>query len=184
MRTIFLFMNVSLDGFFEQPGHDFSGFNTDYEAFSRGQSNDVDTILLGHRTYDHMKAFWPMPQAKETAPEIAKFMNETNKVVASHKPFDAGWKNVTVISGDVPAAVKKLKAQPGKSIIMLGSNSLCVSLMQAGLVDEFQILLNPLAFGEGTSLFKGLQKKAKFTLTDTHKFKSGNILLTYHPGEK
>ena len=183
MRKIFLFMNVSLDGYFEGPGHDISGFNTDFEAFSPEQSQEIDTLLFGHRTYEMMKSFWPTPQAEEIAPEIAKFMNEKLKVVVSHKSFEPGWNNVTVISDDVAGAVKKLKEQPGKTIAMFGSNNLCVSLMQEGLVDEFQIVVNPVAFGQGTSLFTGLPKKATLTLTETRKFKSGTILLTYQPVE-
>jgi dihydrofolate reductase len=185
MRKTFLFMLVSLDGYFEGPDHDISWFASDsdshFEAFSLEQSKEVDTILLGHRTYDLMKSYWPTPHALENEPEIARFMNENPKVVFSHKPFEPGWKNVTVITGDVAGAVRKLKEQPGKSIAIFGSNNLCVTLMQEGLVDEFRILVNPVALGDGTPLFKGLAKKADLTLTDTRKFESGKILLTYQP---
>ncbi len=180
MRRIFLFMNVSLDGYFEGPSHDISVFHNDFEAFSADQSQEVDALLFGRKTYEMMK-FWSTPQAEEAAPEIAKFMNEKLKIVASHAPFEPGWDKVRVISGDVPGAVKKLKEQPGKNIMMFGSNTLCVSLMQQGLIDEFQIVVNPVVFGDGTSLFKGLPKKAELTLAQTHRFKSGAVLLTYHP---
>src|SRR6476469_9105423 len=122
-------MNVSLDGYFEGPVHDISWAHAGSEPFSPDQSQQVDAILLGHRTYDLMKGFWPTPQAAESEPEIARFMNERRKVVASHKPFEPGWKNVSVISGDVAGEVRQIKAQPGKNIIILGSNNLCVSLM-------------------------------------------------------
>jgi dihydrofolate reductase len=69
-------------------------------------------------------------------------------------------------------------------MIMFGSNTLCVSLMQEGLIDEFQIVVNPVAFGGGTPLFKGLPQKTEFTLTDTRRYKSGAILLTYQPAER
>jgi len=180
MRKIFLFMNVSLDGYFEGPGHDISGFHADFEAYSPEQGEEVDTLLFGHRTYDMMK-FWSTPQAEELAPEIAKFMNENRKFVASHKPFEPGWNNVSVLSEDVPGAVKKLKEQPGETIAMFGSNTLCVSLMEAGLVDEFQIVVNPVVFGDGTPLFKGLSKKVEFRLMGTRELKSGAVLLTYQP---
>lgn len=181
MRRIFLFMNVSLDGYFEGPDHDISWAGHDYEAYSPEQSDEVDTVLFGHRTYEMMKSFWPTPQAKEIAPEIAKFMNEKRKVVASHKPFEPGWDKVTVFHSDVAREVKQLKEQPGKDIAIFGSNNLCVSLMPEGLIDEFQIMVNPVVIGAGTSLFKGLPKKAALTLTGTQKFKSGTILLTYQP---
>ena len=181
MKKIFVFTNVSLDGYFEAPGHDISGFKNDPEAMAPNPGKEVDTILLGHRTFEMMK-FWSTPQAAETAPEIAKFFNENLKVIVSHNSFDPGWNNSKVISIDVAGEIKKLKAQPGKNIIMFGSNTLCVSLMQEGLIDEFQIIVNPVAFGEGTPLFKGLPKKAELKLMETRKFKSGAVLLTYEPG--
>jgi len=181
MRRIILFTNVSLDGYFEGPDHDISWANSDFEAFSLGGNDQVDAMLLGHRTYEMMKSFWPTPQAAEMAPGVARAMNETPKVVAGHHPFEPGWDNVTVISGDVAGEIRKLKEQPGKNIIMFGSNTLCVSLMQEGLVDEFQILVNPVAIGKGTPLFNGLPEKADLVLTDTHRFNSGVVMLKYEP---
>ena len=180
MRKITLFMNVSLDGYFEGPGHDISGFSSGNEGFSNEGGQEVDTLLFGHRTYEMMK-FWSTPQAEAMMPEIARFMNEKLKVVASHESFDPGWKNVTVISGDVVEKVRALKAQPGKNMLMFGSNTLCVSLMQAGLMDEFQIMVNPVVLGEGTPLFKGLPEKMALRLVGTRQFKSGAMMLTYLP---
>lgn len=181
MRKIFVLTNVSLDGYFEGPGHDISWATGDFEAFSSDVGQEVDTLLFGHRTYDMFKSFWPTPQAEAAAPEVAQFISEKGKVVASHHPFDPGWNNVTVFSDNVPAQVQKLKEQPGKTIAMFGSNNLCVSLMQEGLIDEFQILVNPVAIGAGTSLFAGLPKKADLILTNSHPFKSGVVMLTYKP---
>ncbi len=181
MRKIFLFMNVSLDGYFEAPGHDISWATHDYEAFSPDESGEVDALLFGRRTYEMMESFWPTPQAAEFAPEVARFMNEKQKLVASHTAFEPGWSNVRVIHGDVPGEVRRIKAGPGKTIAMFGSNTLCVSLMQAGLVDEFQIQVNPVALGAGTPLFTGLSSKVALTLTGTQKFNSGAVLLSYAP---
>jgi dihydrofolate reductase len=183
MRTLFLFMNVSLDGYFEGPDNDISAFNGDFEAFSHDKSRKVDTMLFGRKTYDMMEAFWPTPQAEELAPEVASFMNEQRKVVITHTPFELGWNNVTVVSDDVIAEVRKLKEQPGESIAMFGSNSLCVDLMQAGLIDEFHIMVNPVALGAGTPLFAGLPEKANLSLVDSHRFDSGVVLLKYKPAE-
>lgn len=187
MRSLFLFTNVSLDGYFEAPGHNISAFNTrddHFDAFSREQGDQVDTVLLGKSTYEMMRAFWPTPQARQVAPDVADFMNQKLKVVASHAPYDPGWDNAVAISGDVAAEVKRLKTHPGQKIIMMGSNTLCVSLMKAGLVDEFQILVNPIVLGEGTPLFYGLKEKLDLTLVETIRFPSGKILLTYYPVKK
>ena len=71
MRKIFLFMNVSLDGYFEGPGHDISGPATTLRRFSPERSQEVDTFLFGHRTYEMMKSFWPTPQAAGICPEMS-----------------------------------------------------------------------------------------------------------------
>jgi dihydrofolate reductase len=184
MRNIFLFMMVSVDGYFEGPGHDISWHNvdTEFEAFAHEQnSNDVvDTILLGHRTYDLMASVWPKPEGMAMDPETARFMNETPKIVAAHEPFTSDWTNVTVLSGDdVVSEIARLKAGPGKDMVILGSNQLCVSLMEKDLVDEFRLMVNPVALGAGTPLFTGLSKKAKLKLTKVREFKSGNVLHCY-----
>jgi dihydrofolate reductase len=183
MRTISLFINVTLDGYFEGPNHDLSFFKGDDEdnSFFREQSGSGATLLMGHRTYEMMKSFWPTPQAQKSNPEVAKYMNEMPKIVAAHRPFDPGWTNAAVISGDVVGEVRKLKKQPGKPIVILGSNTLAVSLLPEGLIDEVQMMVNPVALGNGTPLFKGLTQRVDLKLLKTRQFKSGNALLTYAP---
>ena len=181
MRKLFLFMNVSLDGYVEGPNHDLSWSKRDFEAFSTGESGQVDTILLGRKTYEMMKSFWPMPLAQETAPEVARFLNDRLKVVASHSPFVPGWQNVKVIYKDVLGEIRRLKEQPGEFIIILGSNRLCTSLIPAGLIDELPILVNPVALGSGTPLFAGLPGYTKFSVKESRQLKNGTILHNYVP---
>jgi dihydrofolate reductase len=183
MRTISMFMNVTVNGYFEGENHDLSFFKGDDEddSFFREQSKDGATLMFGRRTYEMMKGFWPTPHAKAAKPEIAEYMNAMPKIVAAHKPFEPGWSKVTVISGDVIAEVRKLKGQEGNGIVILGSNALCVSLLPEGLIDEIQLMVNPVAIGGGTPLFTGLKKRIDFQLTKTREFKSGNALLSYAP---
>ena len=181
MRRIVLFMNVSLDGYFEGRDHDLSWATTEYEAFEPGAGPGLDAILLGHRTYDLMKLYWPTREAQRSQPEIARTMNETQKYVVSHVPFDPGWQNVTVISSNVTEEIRRLKEAPGGAIMIFGSNDLCVTLMQEGLIDEFQIMVNPIVLGEGTTLFDGLPERMPLRLTSTRSFETGAVLLTYEP---
>jgi dihydrofolate reductase len=115
MRTISSFINVTLDGYFEGPNHDISFFKGDDEdnTYFREQSNGRSTILMGHRTYEMMKVFWPTEQANTENPEVAKYMNEAPKIVAAHRPFEPGWRNVTVVSGDVVSEIRKMNEQTG-----------------------------------------------------------------------
>jgi dihydrofolate reductase len=182
MGKMRLFMNVSLDGYFEGPNHDTSWFkeNDDEEdAWALEQLKEPATLLFGHKTYELMKSFWPTQQAKEAMPEIAKFMNEMPKIVVAHQSFEPGWNNATIISDNIVSKVRKLRVQPDKNIVILGSNMLCVSLMQEGLIDEFEIMVNPVALGDGTPLFNGLPHTAHLKPLKTREFKSGKVLLTY-----
>ena len=184
MRKIIVFTNISLDGYFEGPDHDISGFKNDTEAFSSPSGDPVDTLLFGHTTYEMMK-FWETAQAQTLMPEVARFMNDTLKCVASHQPFDPGWQNVQVLHGDVIAQVRRLKASAagtdGGAIMIFGSNTLVVSLLQAGLIDEFQLIVNPVVLSAGTPIFAGLPEKTELEFKSARPFQSGAVMLTYTP---
>jgi dihydrofolate reductase len=176
MRKIFLFMLVSVDGYFEGLNHDISwhNVNAEFNDFANAQLEEVGTLLFGHRTYDLMASFWPT--SKSTT---AGLMSSLPKVVVSHSAFVPEWENATVISADVIEGIRSLKAQPGKDIALFGSNMLCVSLMEAKLVDEFRIMTCPVALGKGTSLFAGLSKRLDLHLAKQREFNSGNLLRYY-----
>lgn len=185
MRKIFLFMMVSVDGYFEGMDHDISWHNVDAEfnVFANEQLGESGMLLFGHKTYDLMAGYWPTHQGVSDDAAIAKLMNDMPKIVASHQPFKADWNNAKVVSENVAETIKALKAESGKDIAILGSNNLCVSLMEAGLVDEFRIMVNSVALGKGNSLFTGLSKTMKFQLVKTRVFQSGNMLNCYIPGK-
>ena len=184
MTKLFLFINISLDGYVEDANHTTAAFQArddKFEAFQRRQGGETGTIVLGRKTYDVMKSFWPTPMAKQMVPDVAKFMNESPKFVVSHTSFAPMWENTTVISSDVAGQMRKLKMESSGNIIILGSNNLAVTLTQAGLIDEFQIVVNPVVLGAGTTLLIGLPAAARLVLTATHSFDSGKTLLTYIP---
>jgi len=173
-------MMVTVDGYFEGLEHDISWHNVDAEfnTFADKQlEEEIGTLLFGHRTYDLMASFWP----KSDSP-TAQLMNSMPKIVASHHAFQPEWENTTVVSENVIGEIEKLKAQPGKDIAIFGSDILCVSLMEKGLIDEFRIMVNPVALGAGTSLFAGLSKRVNLKLIKTREFSSGNVLHYYSLG--
>lgn len=183
MRKLYLFMMVTLDGYFEGEGHDISWHNVDAEFndFANAQLEESGALLFGKRTYDLMAGFWPTPEAQTGTKATADLMNALPKFVASDVPFEPAWSGTTVLTGDVAGAVAKLKSESGKDIALFGSNMLCVSLMERGLVDEFRIMVNPRAIGKGTPLFAGLSKRIDLKLLGSRTFKSGNILSVYSP---
>lgn len=178
-------MMVSLDGYFEAPGHDLSWHHVDEEFndFAVNQMQEADTILFGRRTYQLMESFWPSKEGREGDPQVAKLMNETPKVVVSKSLQEVTetniWKHVRLINANFKDQIKKLKKEKGGNIILLASSNLCVSLLKWGLLDEIRIMINPIVIGKGTPLFEGIDDKVTLKLTKTRVFKTGNVLLTY-----
>lgn len=181
MRKVFLFMMVSLDGYFEGPDHDINWHNVDEEfnEFAIQQTGEVGTLLFGRKTYDLMASYWPTEAAKTDDPEIARLMNNLPKIVFSRTLQGVAWENSSLSTGDAAAVVAKLKGQPGKDIAIFGSSDLAASLAEAGLIDEFRIMVSPVVLGGGTSLLGGIKDKLDLELRRTRTFKSGNVLLYY-----
>lgn len=185
MRKLFAFEMVSLDGRYEGQNHDLSWHNATNEEFDRLQAENLvstDAILMGRRTFELMRRYWPTLQARSDDSETARFMNATAKIVVSSKPYEPGWTNTASIHGDQAMEhVRQLKSQDGQDIVVLGSSNLCVSLLGARLMDELRIMVNPVALGAGTPLFDGLPERIDLRLKSTRAYESGNVLLTYTP---
>lgn len=181
MRSVSLFMMVSLDGYFEGPDHDLSWHNVDdeFNEFAALQLDNAGVLLFGHRTYDLMAGYWPTPAVKKADPIIAGKMNDLPKLVFSTRLFRPEWNNTRRVSSDIPGQLAKLKAEDGGDLLVLGSSNLCVSLLEMALLDELRLMINPAVIGQGTPLFTGLKQPLKLDLTNAHRFKSGNELLTY-----
>jgi dihydrofolate reductase len=186
MRKIFLFMMVSLDGFFEGPDGDISWHNVDEEfnEFAVQQISEVDTLLFGRKTYQGMASYWPTEVAKRNDPIVAGLMNSIPKIVVSKTLEAVDWENTRLVKENVTEEISKLKRQAGKDIAIFGSANLTVTLTEAGLVDEYRVMVNPVALGDGKSLFNGLNHKLNLKLLKTKPFKSGNVLLYYEPAWK
>lgn len=178
-------MMTSLDGYMEGENHDLSWHHVDdeFNEFAAKQMKEADTILFGRKTYELMESYWPSKEGLEDDPVIANMMNNTRKVVFSHtleKVTETDiWKNVTLVKDHVGVEVARLKEQAGGTMAVLGSNNLCLTLLEFGLLDELRIMINPVVIGKGTPLFAKIHDKQSFDLTHTRTFKNGNILLTY-----
>ncbi len=183
MSAIFVFMNVSLDGYVAGPAGDIAWARGDSEPFAREQGRSVEAILFGRRTFELMREFWPTEQARQIAPETAHFMNAKPKYVASHSAFDPGWAGATVFHDDALAQIGALRARTAGRIAVFGSNRLCASLLDAGLLDEIELMVNPVLLGGGTTLFAGLRARAEVRLVRAERQGSGAVLLTYARGE-
>jgi dihydrofolate reductase len=185
MRKLVAFTIVSLDGYFAGLHGEIDWFeNNDKEdtAFSHEHANPSATLMFGRTTYDIMAAFWPGPVALKSDPVMAGTMNRARKIVFSKtmKPVKDGpvWKNVTVLHEITRDGIMKLKEEPGEDIAILGSGSVVRQLANLGLIDEYQLLVNPVILGSGKSLFQDF-KVMNLKLLETRSFGSGKVLLRY-----
>jgi len=181
MRKMYLFMMVSLDGFFEGPGHDLSWHNVDSEFndFADKQLDETSTLVFGGKTYKMMADFWPSDIAVKTVANTATRMNSLHKIVFSRTLKKVEWNNSELHNSGIAEAILNTKRKPGKDIAVLGSSNLCLTLIKENLLDEIRIMVNPVVLGHGTPLFSGLNEPLKLELTSERAFKSGNVLLTY-----
>lgn len=136
-------------------------------------------LLFGRVTYEVMAGFWPSPEALKSDPVVAQGMNSSPKIVFYRTLKKAEWANTRLVKNDMLGEVRRLKEQPGKDLVVLGSGSLVAQLAQAGLIDEYQILLNPVVLGKGKTMFEGVKGRFNLKLTSTRSFGNGNVLLTY-----
>ena len=182
MRKLGMFMQLSLDGYFADSKSDMSWAHKqddEWNAFAAENASGGGALLFGRVTYDMMASFWPTPAAAQTMPAVAERMNALPKYVASRTMDKASWSNTTVLKGDLVAEVRKLKQQAGPDIAILGSGSIVAQLAEAGLIDAYQLVINPIALGAGKSIFAGVKRKLNLRVTDSRRFKNGNVVLTY-----
>ena len=103
------------------------------------------------------------------------------KYVASRTLKEATWRNTHVIKGDLVTEVRTLKQQAGPDITILGSGSIVAQLAEAGLIDSYQLVINPTALGAGKSIFAGMKHRRDLKRIDSRAFKNGNVLVCYQP---
>jgi len=185
MRKLVVFNLVTLDGYFAGPGGDISWHNVDAEfnEFAIRMVNAGSTLLFGRVTYELMASYWPTPEAIKNDPVVAEGMNKLPKIVFSRTLDKVDWNNTRLVKDDMLAEVRKMKQQSGKDMAVLGSGSIVSQLAQQGLIDEYQIMVNPVVIGKGKTMFEGIKRKLALRLTKTRTFGNGNVLLCYEPAK-
>lgn len=194
MRKIIVHEFITLDGVIQAPG----GADEDTEGgFVHGGwtmpywHDDIgehffqaiaqaDTLLLGRKTWQiHGEAFEPMPAGDP----FGDVMNGIRKVVVSTTLKSAAdWRNSTLISSNVVEEVRKLKAQPGKNILVDGSSVLIHTLAENDLVDEYSLHVYPLVLGGGKRLFPE-GKRINLELIESQALPTGVVFQRYQPAK-
>jgi dihydrofolate reductase len=156
---------LSLDGVAEGLEDLFVGVEDEViEENARRRIAAEDTVLLGRRTFDQWAGFWPTSDIEP----FASFINRVEKFIVTSSPLRQTWANCSVVKGPLPEFVRSLKEKPGGDIGIHGSIQLTQSLLQAGLVDELQLVIAPALKIEGRKLFdKGTPRRLALTRSVT-----------------
>ena len=187
MRKLLAFHHVSADGYFVGRDGDLSWTrheqDPEYKQFADENARRDSVLVFGRLSYQMMASWWPSPMALEREPVMAPRMNAATKVVFSRSLPEATWNNTMLVKDNAVDAIHTLKQQPGSDLVILGSGSLVRHFAEAGLIDEFQLLITPVALGGGRTLFEGAAKKIELDHVSTRTFKNGKVLLIYKPGQ-
>jgi len=183
MRHIIVEVEVSVDGAMGGENLDFwQQIFPFHSADVTEYLNDLlfipDALLMGKKTYEFFAQVWPTREGKDAAR-----MNGMPKYVASRTLKEPLQWNATRINGDVAEEIRKLKQEPGRSLLQYGVGELTQTMLEAGLVDEFRMLVYPFTFGEGPRVFEHMGVNT-LKLIETRTFSSGVVLLSYRPGTR
>jgi dihydrofolate reductase len=192
MRKVVVDEWMSLDGVVQAPGNseeDTTGgfqhggwhmryFDEMSQSWVVTQLTEAGGFLLGRRTYEILAGYWP--HASEEEQVVAQPLNTKPKYVASttlNEPL--AWGNCSVLQGDVSAAVQALKQEDGGDVHVIGSTQLVRTLIEHDLVDEFQLMIDPVALGGGKRIFPDDGSLRSLRLVDSQVTTTGAILATY-----
>lgn len=178
MRKIVVSEFLSADGVMEAPDTWQFPFQTEeMGAITERQTHDTDAFLLGRLTYEIFAGFWPTLTHNEFG--VADKWNSAPKYVVSTTLQKADWNNSTLIKSNVIEEIRKLKQQPGGKIGIIGSATFVHSPLDAGLVDELQVLVHPIVLGKGVRLFIDGGRHLSMKLADSKILPNGVVFLSY-----
>jgi dihydrofolate reductase len=179
MRRVVLSMMISLDGFIAGPELELDWMispDAEREAEHLEFIDSVDTILIGHGVYHDMAAYWPSATG-----EFADRVNAMPKLVVSSRPEELTCQNARqlLVDDDLPGSVADLKTTRGKDIVLYGGVRFAQDMARHGLVDEYRLVVTPVALGEGRPLFVPRAPRQTLSLSHAHPFPSGALLASY-----
>lgn len=182
MRKLIYSMTVSLDGFIADPNGeiDWSAPDEELHRFHNQRVREIGAHLLGRRLYEVM-LYWETaeenPAASDYELEFARIWKAIPRIVFS-KTLEKVEGNARLVRDDVAGEVARLKQEPGKDLAV-GGAGLASSLIDLGLVDEYQLFVSPVVLGGGTPFFPPLEKAINLELVETRTFDSPAVYLRY-----
>lgn len=193
MRKIVLSMMVSVDGKTARPDGSLDWFLTDrdFEDEMLALLRNVDGMLFGRKSYQLLADYWPsadQPGAAE-APggftsderrrELTRLMNTIPKLVVSTTLKQLPWGPARGLGTDLASEVRRLKAEPGKDLVLFAGATLARAFIELDLLDEWRLMVHPVALGAGLDLMSPPLPERALRLLETRAFSSGVVLLRY-----
>jgi dihydrofolate reductase len=193
MRKLNLSIMTSLDGHTARPNRDLEWFLTDpeFERDMLALLRSVDGMIFGRIAYEELAQFWPSAGTEEPghAPggftsdanriEFARLMNSIPKLVVSRTLKDLSWGPGRLIRGDLAAEVAKLKAEPGRDLVLFAGAGIASSFIELDLFDEYRLYLHPLVLGRGLPLFHGVRSERPLELVQSKPYPCGVVCVEY-----
>jgi dihydrofolate reductase len=192
MRKLIMKMSISIDGFVGKVNGEndwvFKTGDDESRAWSLEATRQAGLIIMGRKSLEALGAFWPTAPGPFAAP-----MNEIPKAVFSIKgfagirpsaeqpPTAASWTEARVFNGDLVEGIRELKTEPGKPIVAIGGAGFMRSLIATGLIDEYLLIVHPVALGAGQPIFTDLATPRYLKVVDEKTFPGGVMAKTFHP---
>ena len=184
MRRVIYHITITTDGMYADPAGGLGGFDPAEEEhrYANHLVRDAGDLVMGRVMYDVMD-YWDVldlddPNVSDVEREFATFWRATPKHVVS-RGNPALRANATRLDGDVVETVRRMKEGDGPPIMFGGGAGLFATGTEAGLIDDYKLLIAPMALGDGKRLFAELEEPLKLRLTDARTFPSGAVLLEY-----
>ncbi len=183
MAQLTVFNFITVNGAYKGPGGDIQWHRhgAEEQEYAATGANSPSTLLFGRKTYQMMASWWPTPMALQSMPDVARGMNASQKIVFSRTLKKAAWENTRLIATDPVRAIKRMKKDGKDPLTILGSGSIVTLCAEHGLIDEYQIMVDPVLIGSGTPIAKALTHHVDLRLVSHRVFTSGVVLLRYQP---
>ena len=183
MRKVKLQMQMTINGYVGglNGENNWMTWNPDDEfvEFLKSLLDTSDTLLLGRKTADGVIKHWENEADKNPAHPFAKKIADISKVVFTKTLDKSIWNNTTLAKGNLAEEIADLKKQNGKDIIVFGGAAFVSSLIKEGLMDEYHLIINPTAMGNGMTIFNSLDRMQKFTPVQAKLYSGGKTVLSF-----
>lgn len=185
MRKLKLQMQITIDGFISGKNGELDWlccpWTDDINDYVRELTEPVDTIILGRKLAEGFIPHWENVVKDPNDPDYEGGIKYTTtpKIVFTKTIERSIWDNTEIAKGELVEEITKLKNKNGKDIIVYGGGTFVTSLINAGLIDEFHLFVNPTAIGNGMTIFKGLEKNQNLKLKTARQFDCGITVLCY-----